>query len=63
MTTLSELKEWVNDLIAYHGDDKGVAVDEGGLCLVLLDNDCPWIERADQGCFEIGGVPLEDDED
>jgi len=57
MVSGKELKEWVNTL----GDNDHVAIDEGGLTLVVRKDgekefgepggDCPY--------YEIGGVPLE----
>ena len=60
MTSLKELQEFVDELVQTYGEDKGIAIDDGGLTLVLVDDDSPWIERADQGAFEIGGLPVFD---
>lgn len=48
--TVEELKEWLSSLA---GEDQ-VAIDDGGLALVLVDHE-------DEVYFEIGGVP-EDEE-
>lgn len=46
-----DLKKWLNDV----DDNQGVAVDDGGLALVVVD---------DQSiCIEVGGLPDDDDTD
>ncbi len=53
MMTVKEVKDWLNVM----PDDSCVAVDEGGLTLVMVGNEGLYLE--------VGGVPddLEDEED
>lgn len=58
MMTKKEIQEWLDTL----DDDATVAIDEGGLCLVEVE------EGEETGSyFEVGGIPeeefLDEDED
>ncbi len=55
-TTVKELREWLEDV----DESRRVAVDDGGLTLVLIDKDA---DREDWDYFEIGGIPEEDEEE
>lgn len=46
-TKVSELKEWLSAIV----DEKTIAVDEGGLTLVV---------KGERSYFEIGGIPDEE---
>ena len=48
MISVSELKNWLETL----AEDDFVGVDDGGLCLVVLDTDA---------YYEIGGMPEEEE--
>ena len=50
MMQVGEVRKWLEDF----KDDEFIAIDDGGLALVSLD--------AKQYC-EVGGIPLEEDED
>jgi len=52
--SVRELKRWINTL----DEDNAVAVDDGGLTLVELD------ENGETGAYhEVGGIPLEDEDE
>jgi hypothetical protein len=52
-----ELKRWAATLM----DDDEVAIDDGGLTLVVLDED--GNASPDDGYLEVGGIPIETDYD
>lgn len=53
MMAIDELRAWLNNL----GPDCGVAIDEGGICLVEVD-----ANGNETGYYiEVGGVPLPED--
>ena len=52
MISVASFKEW----IAAFPDDAGIAVDDGGLNLVVHDG-----EGNELGNYEIGGIPLEEE--
>lgn len=58
MIPAKELKAWVDRLIEHSGDDACVAVDDGGLTLVVAGE-----EGRDAGFIIVGGVPQVDDGD
>ncbi len=51
MMTVKEVKDWLSVM----PDDSCVAVDEGGLTLVMVGNEGVYLE--------VGGVPEEDEND
>jgi hypothetical protein len=51
MMTVQEVKDWLNTLPPNHR----VAVDDGGLTLICLEDVHPYLE--------LGGMPLEEDMD
>lgn len=53
MMTKKEVLEWLETL----DDDSGVAIDEGGLCLVEIDENGEETESY----IEVGGIPDEED--
>lgn len=53
MMAINDVRLWLSEL----ADDSGVAVDDGGLCLVEIDAD-----GKETGCvLELGGIPLPED--
>jgi len=48
---VSEIREWLDTL----NDDDLVGVDDGGLCLRVVDNSAPYLE--------IGGMPDEEEDE
>jgi len=51
MMTMEELRDWANALVHSH---TSVAIDDGGLCLVEIDEN-----GKETGCYlEVGGIPL-----
>lgn len=54
MTTVEELKGWINSL----KDDSVIAIDEGGLTLQAQKAD-----GSDEGYYEVGGWPLPEEAD
>lgn len=55
MIAKKELVEFIDSL----PDDSNVAVDDGGLTLVEIDRN----GEETGACIEVGGIPLDDDED
>lgn len=53
MIDIETIQEWLKTL----NPDNGVAVDDGGLCLVEVDGD----GKETDACLAIGGVPLPGD--
>lgn len=53
MISKAEAKRWIDTI----PDDSGIAIDEGGLCLVEID--AHGVETG--ACLEVGGIPEEDD--
>jgi hypothetical protein len=51
MTTVSELLEWLGQNVIRSQD--GIAIDDGGLTLVILDKD----GKPTGSYLEIGGIP------
>lgn len=57
--TVGELREWLSIIT----DEKHIAVDDGGLALVIVESamDSEATESQDfEESFEIGGIPLND---
>lgn len=54
MMTARELKEWAATI----ADDNGVAIDDGGLCLVEVEDDGEGGVRQTEAYLEVGGLPL-----
>lgn len=60
MMKASEVKEWIKDI----DDDADLAIDDGGLCLVVVgDKRGEGLEAYEFGDYlEIGGVPLDEED-
>jgi len=58
MTSLEDFKEWLDQVVEEHPYG-GIAVHDGGLAVVISDAEGSVTEHY----YEIGGIPLEGDED
>lgn len=54
MMSVRQIKDWINTV----DDHKGVAIDDGGLALVVVDDDGE--ADPDEGYLEVGGLPSSD---
>ena len=55
--TKRELKQWLDDISGYIGDDDLIGIDEGGLCLVGVNDFENPFSPEPEIYIEVGGVP------
>jgi len=58
--TKKEIMDWLMEITPYIGDDDLIAIDEGGLCLVGVNNSGHPLSDDPEIYLEVGGIPEEE---